>query len=104
VKTIAGRGAVFEVRGEYVPFVELGGLLGIKNAHDTGAGIVVLVEAEGKKVAVLVDSLLNQDQIVIKSLEANYRRVAYIAGATILGEGRVILILDVNGLVRSVRS
>jgi two-component system chemotaxis sensor kinase CheA len=51
----------------------------------------------------LVDSLLSQDQVVIKSLEANYRKVRYIAGAMIMGEGRVVLILDVNAVVRSVR-
>jgi two-component system chemotaxis sensor kinase CheA len=63
----------------------------------------VLLEAEGRKVAVLVDGLINQDQVVIKSLDANYRKVTYVAGATILGEGRVVLILDVNALARSVR-
>jgi two-component system chemotaxis sensor kinase CheA len=103
VKSIAGRGFVFDVRGEYVPFVALGQLLNVGGATDSTAGIVVLLEAEGKKVAVLVDALLNQDQVVIKSLEANYRKVPYVAGATILGEGRVVLILDVNALVRSAR-
>jgi two-component system chemotaxis sensor kinase CheA len=103
IKTIAGRGVVFEVRGEYVPFVELGPLLGIDRAPGAETGIAVLLEAEGRKVAVLVDSLINQDQVVIKSLDANYRKVTYIAGATILGEGRVVLILDVNALARSVR-
>jgi two-component system chemotaxis sensor kinase CheA len=103
VKTIAGRGYVLEVRGEYVPFIELGRLLDVKGNSNADTGIVVLLEAEGKRVAVLVDALLNQDQVVIKSLEANYRKVPYVAGATILGEGRVVLILDVNALVRSVR-
>jgi two-component system chemotaxis sensor kinase CheA len=103
IKTITGRGFVFEVRGEYVPFVDLGQLLGVDHTSGIETSIVVLLEAEGKKVAVRVDGLLNQDQIVIKSLETNYRRVAYVAGATILGEGKVILILDVNSLVRSVR-
>ena len=103
IKTIAGRGVVLEVRGEYVPFVELGPLLGIDRVPGVETGIAVLLEAEGRKVAVLVDSLINQDQVVIKSLDANYRKVAYVAGATILGEGRVVLILDVNALARSVR-
>lgn len=102
-KSISGRGAVFEVRGEYVPFIELGRLLNTGGAAGVDSGIVVVLEAEGKKVAVLVDSLLSQDQVVIKSLEANYRKVPFIAGAMIMGEGRVVLILDVNAVVRSVR-
>jgi two-component system chemotaxis sensor kinase CheA len=102
-KSISGQGAVFEVRGEYVPFVELGRLLNTGGAAGVDSGIVVVLEAEGKKVAMLVDSLLSQDQVVIKSLEANYRKVPYIAGAMIMGEGRVVLILDVNAVVRSAR-
>lgn len=102
-KSISGRGAVFEVRGEYVPFIELGRLLNTGGAAGVDSGIVVVLEAEGKKVAMLVDSLLSQDQVVIKSLEANYRKVPHIAGAMIMGEGRVVLILDVNAVVRSVR-
>ena len=76
-------------------------VVGLSGGVDSG--IVVVLEAEGKKVAVLVDSLLSQDQVVIKSLEANYRKVPYIAGAMIMGEGKVVLILDVNAVVRSVR-
>ena len=103
-KTISGQGAVFEVRGEYVPFIELGRLLNAGGAAGVDSGIVVVLEAEGKKVAMLVDSLLSQDQVVIKSLETNFRKVPYIAGAMIMGEGRVVLILDVNAVVRSARS
>jgi two-component system chemotaxis sensor kinase CheA len=102
-KSISGQGAVFEVRGEYVPFIELGRLLNTGGAAGADSGIVVVLEADGKKVAMLVDSLLSQDQVVIKSLEANYRKVPYIAGAMIMGEGRVVLILDVNAVVRSAR-
>ncbi len=63
-------------------------------------GILVLLEAEGRKIAAQVDELVGQQQVVIKSLEANYRRVTGISGATILGDGRVALILDVAELVR----
>ena len=103
-KTISGKGAVFEVRGEYVPFIELGRLLNAGGAAGVDSGIVVVLEAEGKKVAMLVDSLLSQDQVVIKSLETNFRKIPYIAGAMIMGEGRVVLILDVIAVVRSARS
>jgi two-component system chemotaxis sensor kinase CheA len=70
---------------------------------DGAGGIIVVVEAEGGRVALRVDSLLGQQQIVVKNLEANYRRVDNISGATIMGDGRVALILDVGGLVRRSR-
>jgi two-component system, chemotaxis family, sensor kinase CheA len=100
IKTVAGQGIVVEVRGEYLPVVELKRLCGVANALPLGEGVLVLLEAEDKKVALLVDNLLGQDQVVIKSLETNFGRVPYIAGATILGDGRVALILDVNSIVR----
>jgi two-component system, chemotaxis family, sensor kinase CheA len=61
------------------------------------------VEAEGKRVAALVDELLGQHQVVVKNLESNYRRVPNVSGATILGDGRVALIIDVAGLVKRAR-
>jgi two-component system chemotaxis sensor kinase CheA len=66
--------------------------------------MMVVVEADGGRVALLVDDLLGQQQVVVKNLEANYRRVDGISGATILGDGRVALILDVGGLVRRSRT
>jgi two-component system chemotaxis sensor kinase CheA len=63
-------------------------------------GIIVLLEAEGKKAALLVDELVGQHQVVIKSLETNYRKVAGVSGATIMGDGRVALIIDVGALVK----
>jgi two-component system chemotaxis sensor kinase CheA len=64
---------------------------------------LVIVEAEGRRVAVLVDELTGQQQVVIKSLEQNYRKVEAISGATILGDGQVALILDVPGLAKLAR-
>ncbi|WP_291272264.1 chemotaxis protein CheW [Geothrix sp.] len=61
---------------------------------------MVLVESEGRRAAMAVDELLGQQQVVIKSLETHYRRVEGVSGATILGDGRVALILDVPGLLR----
>jgi len=61
--------------------------------------VVMIVDAEGEQVALLVDELLNQHQVVIKSLETNYRKVDGTAGATIMGDGHVALILDVGDLV-----
>ena len=62
--------------------------------------LCILIESEGRKLALGVDDLLGQQQVVVKSLEANYRRVPYMSGATILGDGRVALILDAADLVR----
>jgi two-component system chemotaxis sensor kinase CheA len=64
---------------------------------------MMIVEAEGKRVAALVDDLLGQHQVVVKNLETNYRRVSDISGATILGDGRVALIIDTANLVRRAR-
>jgi two-component system chemotaxis sensor kinase CheA len=65
--------------------------------------IMVIVEAEGRRIAALVDELLGQHQVVVKNLEANYKRVPNVSGATILGDGRVALIIDVTGLVKRAR-
>jgi two-component system chemotaxis sensor kinase CheA len=63
-------------------------------------GILVLLETEGKKVALFVDELVGQHQVVIKSLETNYRKVVGVSGATIMGDGRVAMIMDVGSLVK----
>ena len=102
VRPIAGQGHVVEIRGEYLPMLSLGKLFGVPAAAPE-EGIAVVLEADGARIALLVDALLGQEQVVIKTLEANYRRVPCVAGATILGEGRVVLILDVASLVRSVQ-
>ncbi|MES1161654.1 MAG: chemotaxis protein CheW, partial [Rhizobacter sp.] len=65
--------------------------------------VMVVVEAEGRRAALLVDELLGQQQVVVKNLEANYRRVNDVSGATIMGDGRVALILDVGALARRAR-
>jgi two-component system chemotaxis sensor kinase CheA len=70
---------------------------------DRAAEIMMIVEAEGRRVAALVDELLGQHQVVVKNLETNYRRVPDISGATILGDGRVALIVDTASLVKRAR-
>lgn len=101
VHTLAGSGEVVVVRGETVPLLRLYQLLG-RPARETDPrrGLVVLVENQGKKYALLVDELLGQLQVVMKSLDVNFQKVEGIAGATILGDGRVAMILDVHGLTR----
>jgi two-component system, chemotaxis family, sensor kinase CheA len=89
------------VRGEYIPLLRLGDLFHIVGAvRRPEDAVVMLIDAEGEQLALLVDELLGQHQVVIKSLETNYRKVAGAAGATILGDGRVALILDAVEIVR----
>ncbi len=102
VKTVAGRGEVVHIRGEYLPIVTLGRYFGIAEAKTHPAeGILVIVEASDSRVALLVDDLIGQQQFVVKNLETNYRKVDGLSGATILGDGRVALILDISTIVRS---
>ncbi|MGF6273058.1 two-component system chemotaxis sensor kinase CheA [Massilia sp. UYP11] len=104
VREIAGRGRVLKVRGEYLPLIPLHQMFDIAPRHrEPSDGIVVILETEGKKAALFVDELVGQQQVVVKNLEANYRKVAGISGATIMGDGGVALILDVAALVRSSR-
>ncbi len=104
VKTIGGTGRVVEVREEYMPVVELERIFNVPNLHeDPSKGIMVVVEAEFGRVALLVDELLGQQQVVVKNLESNYRKVSDVSGATIMGDGRVALILDVGALVKHSR-
>jgi two-component system chemotaxis sensor kinase CheA len=101
VKTVSGRGKVVDVRSEFLPVVSLSEkfLLGEERKPDHACAMVI-VESEGAKTALLVDELLGQQQVVVKSLEANYKRVPGISGATIMGDGSVALIADVTALVR----
>jgi len=104
IKTIGGSGRVVEVRDEYMPVIGLEDVFQVPRFDfEHVAGIMVVVEAEGGRVALLVDELLGQQQVVVKNLEANYRKVNDVSGATIMGDGRVALILDVGSLVRRSR-
>jgi len=104
VKTIGGSGRVVEVRDEYMPVVDLEKVFNVPRFDfDNSSSIMVVVEAEGGRVALLVDELLGQQQVVVKNLESNYRRVDDVSGATIMGDGRVALILDVGSLIRRSR-
>jgi two-component system chemotaxis sensor kinase CheA len=101
VKEIAGQGKVVKVREEYLPLILLYELFDIEPKYsDPSQGIIVILEADGKKAALLVDGLVGQQQVVVKNLESNFRKVPGISGATILGDGGVSLILDVSALLR----
>jgi len=101
VSRVVGRGDVFSFRGDYIPIIRLHEVFNAQpRHHELEKGLVMVVEGDGRKVGMFVDELLGQQQVVIKSMEVNYKRVEGVSGATILGEGSVALILDVPGLVR----
>jgi len=90
---------VLQVRGEYVHVTDLAASFAMKTETADAGRFVVLCEAEGStKIAIIVDQIIGQQQVVIKSLEENFRRIDGIAGGTILGDGKVALIVDVQGL------
>ncbi|OXE35789.1 MAG: chemotaxis protein CheA, partial [Phenylobacterium zucineum] len=102
---IGGKDAVIRIRETFVPLIDVAVALGFRDTPlEAGSGVAVLVESEGGgKAALLVDAIQGQRQVVIKSLEANYQQVEGIAAATILGDGRVALILDVDSLLSTSR-
>ncbi|KRG37995.1 chemotaxis protein [Stenotrophomonas panacihumi] len=103
IRTMAGEGRVLRVRGEYLPILSLSEYYGYAGQRSEDP-LVVVVEGDGQKIALEVDELVGQQQVVVKNIENNYRRIAGISGATILGDGRVALIVDIGGLVRSLRA
>jgi two-component system, chemotaxis family, sensor kinase CheA len=103
VSRLSGRGEVFSFRGYYLPIVRLYEIFGVEpRTKVLDEGLVVVAEGEGhQRIGLFVDDLLGQQQVVIKSLEANYGHVEGVSGATILGDGSVALILDIPGLIRA---
>ncbi|MDK9725959.1 MAG: chemotaxis protein CheW [Sterolibacteriaceae bacterium MAG5] len=105
VKSVSGVERLLQVRGEYLPVVALHEVFRIPGAiANLEDGIMVILEADGVKAALFVDAMVGQQQVVIKSLESNYRKVSGISGATIMGDGHVALILDVTALIGMARS
>jgi two-component system chemotaxis sensor kinase CheA len=100
VNSVAGSAEMYKLREDYIPIVRLYELFGIEpNTTELQNSLLVVVEYDGQKIGLLVDELLGQQQVVIKSLETNFKRVEGLSGATILGDGTVALILDVGGLI-----
>jgi len=102
INLVAGRAETYKLRNEYLPVIRLYEVFGVEGykARALTEGILVIVEGEGRRCGILVDELIGQQQVVIKSLEANYERVEGVSGATILGNGLVALILDIPGVMR----
>ncbi len=104
VSTVTQGSQLVKVRDEYMSVIELERVFGVPRAQgEKRSDIMVVVESDGMRVALLVDELLGQHQVVVKNLESNYRKVPNVSGATILGDGTVALILDTSSLVRRAR-
>lgn len=104
IKHVSGKGELYPLRDEYVPVIRLYDVFGLEpNTTNLEEGLLVVVDGTSGKVGLFIDDLLGQQQVVIKSLETNYRKVMGLSGATILGDGTVALILDVQGLVNLYR-
>ncbi len=100
----SGNQVFYRLREDNVPIIPIGGLFGLTESNnDLTNALLIVVESEGEKVGLLVDDLLGQQQVVIKSLQDNYQQVIGISGATILGNGAVALILDVAGVISLAR-
>lgn len=105
IRTVNNEARVIGVRGEFLPVLALSDLFKLTPCcDDPTQGIMVVIDADGNKAALVVDALLGQHQVVIKSLEANYRRVPGISGATIMGDGQVALILDAPAIAALART
>jgi two-component system chemotaxis sensor kinase CheA len=104
ISTVAQGARLVKVREEYMPVIDLEHIFQVPRFEfNASSPIMVVVEADGLRVALMVDELIGQQQVVIKNLESNYRKVPNISGATILGDGKVALILDTSSLVRRSR-
>ncbi|WP_250657658.1 chemotaxis protein CheA [Alkalimarinus coralli] len=98
---VVGGCDLLRLRDEYVPIIRLSSIFNIKpDGNEMEDGLLVVVEGDNMKVAILIDDLEAQQQVVIKSLEENYKKVEGVSGATILGDGTVSLILDISGLIK----
>lgn len=104
LSTVGQGPRLVKVRDEYMPVIEMDKMFHVPRVTtDKNNDIMVVIEADGSRVALLVDELLGQQQVVVKNLESNYRKIQNISGATILGDGKVALILDTGALVRRSR-
>ena len=101
INSITGQSELYRVRDEYIPIIRVNHLFGTQAGIDNLLeGLLVVVESDGQRVGLFVDDLLGQQQVVIKSLETNFKQIQGISGATILGDGTVALIMDVPGLIQ----
>jgi two-component system chemotaxis sensor kinase CheA len=100
---VTGSQYVMQLRDEYIPIVRLDQIFGLRDDKDVvDEMMLVVVEGDNEKIGIVVDDLLGQQQVVIKSLEQNYQKVSGISGATILGDGTVALIIDISSIGKNI--
>jgi two-component system chemotaxis sensor kinase CheA len=99
ITTVQRRGEMLQIRGELCPLIQLGALFDYSAAVDPCENLVVVVQCEGQKVALVVEELIGQQQVVIKTLGERFKGIKGVSGAAILGDGRVGLILEPSGLL-----
>lgn len=100
ISQVAGKAEVYQLRESYIPIIRAREVFGLEdNVKDLHKSLMVVVEVDGSPIGIIVDDLQGQQQVVIKSLETNYRKVETMSGATILGDGTVALIWDVIGML-----
>jgi two-component system chemotaxis sensor kinase CheA len=104
LQPLPGQGETLRLRGDYLPVIHLARVFPPAGGSTGMGGIAVIVEADESRAALIVDELVGQQQVVVKSLEANFRKVPGLSGATVMGDGSVALILDVSQLVRMKRN
>jgi two-component system chemotaxis sensor kinase CheA len=105
IRTVVGQASLVAVRGEHLPIVKLDEIVQLPRADTPRPDpICLVVEVDARRAALMVDSLVGQQQLVVKSLDTNLHSVPGVAGATILGDGRVALILDVSAITRNTAS
>jgi len=101
LSAVAGKTEVYRFRDEYIPLMRLDNVYGLSSdLKDITDGLLIIVETGQQRMGLLADEILSQQQVVIKSLEANFQQVSGLAGATVLGDGTVAMIIDVPGLIR----
>jgi two-component system chemotaxis sensor kinase CheA len=101
ISSITGESELYRLRDEYIPIIRINSLFGMQSGEDDlRKGLLMVVESDGQRVGLFVDELMGQQQVVIKSLETNFRNIQGISGATILGDGTVALIMDIPGVIQ----
>ena len=100
INLVSGQGETFRLRDEYIPIIRLHDIFGFGYDKEHKDGLMVVIESGDQHLGLMIDELLGQQQVVIKSLEANYKKIEGFSGATILGDGTVALILDMPGIMR----
>ncbi|MDM7321700.1 MAG: chemotaxis protein CheA, partial [Gammaproteobacteria bacterium] len=97
---VAGKAEVYRLRDEYIPVIRLRDIFNLPETYGNERPLLVVVEGEGVRVGLMIDDLLGQQQVVIKSLETHFRKIEGLSGSTILGDGTVALILDIGGIIQ----